>query len=228
MVNPGKWVVIGSLTVLLTGAVVAVGLTVGTPKSVYVWCGGVAAAALAAYLGQEGPRQLGAAMAQRRERRQLEDGVPLAFTARIRNQDYVVLGEGDRFVEVPASGHTVQLTVTGASSIPVVLTALRAEVVSRQDRSGDLARHAAEIPLRRFEVLLDADPPQVRALTSSDFPYQVKRDETEVFDLLVSAEAGDVRWLLWLDWSVGARSGSARIDLGGQEFRTAARHGHLA
>ena len=108
-----------------------------------------------------------------------------------------------------------------------MLTNLRPEVLSRRDRSGDLARHAAEVPVRQFEVLLDEDPPRLRPLSSSDFPYQVKLDETEVFNLLVSTEAGDVRWVLWLDWSTEGRTGSLRIDLGGQAFRTAARHGLL-
>jgi hypothetical protein len=43
--------------------------------------------------------------------------------------------------------------------------------------------------------------------------------------MAVHTDSGDVRWRLWLDWSAGTRSGAVLIDLDGQPFRTAARHG---
>jgi hypothetical protein len=198
------------------------------PSKVLAWCGGVVAAAAVAYLSHDFPHQVVAVLKGRKAQREVATSTPLTFTAQIQDQDYVVLSDGDQILDVPASGHTVRLVVTGAGPSPVVLTGLRAEVICREERFGDLARHAAEIPLRRFEVLLDFQPPIVRALTSSDFPYQVKRDDSEVFDLMVRTESGDVRWVLWLDWSSGGRSGSTRIDLNGQEFRTAARHSRTA
>jgi hypothetical protein len=209
----------------VAGAGVIGAAVVWAPGAVASWTGGVLAAAAMAYLSQDVPRQIGAAVTRRRARRESETSTPFTVGVRIRNQDYVVLAEGeDRVVDVPASGHSVRLVVTGAEDLPVVLTELRAEVISRRDRSGELTRHAAEVPVRRFEVLLDERPPRVRALTTSDFPYQVRRDEPEVIDLLVRTESGDVRWVLWLDWTCGARSGSTRVDLGGQAFRTAARY----
>lgn len=192
---------------------------------VLTWSGGILGAALVAYLSQDAPKQIEQALARHRERRDRVTGVPVTYTARIKHQDYVVLADSDGTVEVPASGHTLQVIITGAAPAPVLLTGLRAEVLSRSHRSGDLAMHAAEVPVRRFEVLLDQNPPRVRSLTGSDFPYEVKRDETEVFDLIISVENGDVRWVLWLDWSTEGRTGSLRIDLGGQPFRTVARYG---
>ncbi|MEU4347752.1 hypothetical protein [Streptomyces sp. NPDC023838] len=198
------------------------------PGGVLSWSGGVAAAAAAAYLSQDLPRQFSDRLARRRAQQDSGTAAPVLVSTRIRNQDYVALGDGGRVVEVPASGHTVRLVATGAGPLPVVLTDLRVEVIARADRSGDLARHAAEVPLRRFEVLLDADPPRVRPLATSDFPYRVNQDEAEVLDLEVRTEAGDIQWVLWLDWSCGGRTGSVRVDLDGRPFRTAARHARPA
>lgn len=198
------------------------------PGGVLSWSGGVVAAATAAYLSQDLPRRFSDRLARRRAGEDVGTAVPVLVSAQIRNQDYVVLDEGGRTVEIPASGHTLRLVVTGAGPLPVVLTELRAEVIARADRGGDLSRHAAEIPLRRFEVLLDADPPRVRPLSGSDFPYQVGQEAVEVFDLEVRTGTGDVTWALWLDWSCGGRTGSVRVDLGGRPFRTAARHARPA
>ncbi|WP_369381848.1 hypothetical protein [Streptomyces sp. cg36] len=219
---------VGARAWLIGGAAAAAAgaALVWAPGGALSWSGGVAAAAAAAYLSQDLPRRVSDRLARRRGASAAV--TPPLVSLRIRNQDYVVLADGDRVVEVPASGHTVRLVVTGTGELPVVLTDLRAEVISRADRSGDLSRHAAEVPVRRFEVLLDTDPPRVRALGSSDFPYQVARDEVEVLDLEVTTDSGDVRWVLWLDWSCAGRGGSLRVDLGGRPLRTAARHARPA
>ncbi|WP_406345756.1 hypothetical protein [Streptomyces sp. NBC_00648] len=210
------------------GAAAVGAVLLWAPGGALSWSGGVAAAAAAAYLSQDLPRQFSDRLARRRGRQDSGTTIPVLVSTRIRNQDLVVLDDGGRTVEIPASGHTVRLVATGAGPLPVVLTDLRVEVIARADRSGDLSRHAAEVPLRRFEVLLDARPPRVRPLSTSDFPYQVGQDEVEVLDLEVRTEAGDVEWVLWLDWSCGGRTGSVRVDLGGRPFRTAARHARPA
>ncbi|MEU7089396.1 hypothetical protein [Streptomyces achromogenes] len=193
------------------------------PGQALAWAAGVLAAASAAYLGQQAPQQLQEALARRRAAREPADGDPLAVAVEVRNHDYVTLDLGDGVVDVPAAGHTVRVVVTSTAPSAVVLTGLRAQVLSREEAAGDLARHAAELPVRRFEVLLDSDPPRVRALAESDFPYRIATDESEVLDLLVSTERGLVRWVLWLDWTSAGRQGSTRIDLQGHAFRTAAR-----
>jgi hypothetical protein len=220
----GKRALIASFLGLGLAGVAVVSFMVSTPGSVLAWCGGILAAAAAAYLGHDAPSRLMASLARRGERKKLEATGPFTYTAGIRHQDYVTLPDGDGNLEVPASGHTVQLVVTGAWPSPVILTDLRPEILTRANRSGELARHAAEIPVRQFEVLLDPDPPHVRPLEASTFLFAVKRGETEVFDLLVTTNYGDVQWVLWLDWSAESQTGSVRIDLGGHPFRTAARH----
>jgi hypothetical protein len=215
---------------LVVAAIVGLALVGGvmliwSPVVVLASIGGIFSAALVAYLSQAGPKQLKQTLAQRRGRRELQTGVPLSCTACVKDHDYVVLVEDDVTVEVPASGHTAQIVVTSLWPAPVLLTGMRVEIISRRNQYGDLARHAAELPVRRFEVRLDREPPHVTPLTSSDFPFRLVTDESEVFDLAVSTDSGDLCWVLWLDWSSGGRTGSLRVDLDGEPFRTAARYG---
>ncbi|WP_406378581.1 hypothetical protein [Streptomyces sp. NBC_01618] len=193
------------------------------PGQTLAWTAGVAAAAAAAFLGQQAPQYLQESLARRRARRELTESDPLAISVEIRNHDYVTFDFGDRVADVPAAGHTVRVIVTATGPSAVVLIGMRAEVLSREELPGDLSRHAAEMPVRQFEVLLDTDSPEVRALGASDFPYRIAGDESEVLDLLVSTERGLVRWVLWLDWMCAGRRCSTRIDLRGDAFRTAAR-----
>ncbi|GGY23593.1 hypothetical protein GCM10010384_33450 [Streptomyces djakartensis] len=207
------------------GGLVAVGSAalLWDPGQALAWTAGVVAAAAAAYLGQLAPLHLQQALARRRAGRELTEGEPLAVSVDIRNQDYVTLDFGDRVADVPAAGHTVRIVVTSTGPSAVLLTGIRAEVLSRDVLPGDLSRHAAEVPVRRFEALLDADPPEVRALGESDFPYRIAADESEVLDLVASTEHGLVQWVLWLNWMSAGRQGSTRIDLAGRPFHTAAR-----
>ncbi|BCY13493.1 hypothetical protein [Actinoplanes sp. L3-i22] len=206
----------GTRPALLTGtaltlvALGAAAMLIWTPGAAFASTGGVLGAALVGWLTQDRPR-----------RRPAPAG-PVGYAVRITDLDYVALTDGDRTVDVPAAGHTVQVVVTGLSAVPVLLTGLRAEVLERGDGRGDLSRHAAAVPVRRFEVRLDEQPPRV---LTAGFPYRLAHHRTEVFDMAVHTDSGDVRWRLWLDWSAGGQTGALRIDLAGQPFRTAARHG---
>ncbi|MDF3298418.1 hypothetical protein [Streptomyces tropicalis] len=193
------------------------------PGRTLAWTGGVAAAAATTYLTQQAPRQVQDALARRRAGAGTAEPDPVAVAVHIRDHDYVTVDLGDRTADVPAGGHTVRVVVTATGTAAVVLTQMRAEVVSREDLPGDLARHAAEVPVRRFEVRLDPEPPEVRALAESDFPYRLTADESEVLDVQVTVDRGVVRWVLWLDWASAGRTGSTRVDLHGSEFLTAAR-----
>ena len=99
-----------------------------------------------------------------------------------------MVAEADRVSEVPASGHAVRLVVEAAEDKTVVLSGLRAEVLARHDCTGELQRHAGEVPLRRFEVLLDEQPPIVRALADTDFPFRVAPDDPEAFELVLQGQ----------------------------------------
>jgi hypothetical protein len=215
---------------LLTGAALAaVGLAAAAmlirpPGVVVASLAGVLGAALIGYLSQDGPRHLRHALTRRREGHGPAGTIPVSHTVRVKDQDYVALTDGERTADVAAGGHTVQLVVSARSRVPVLLTGLRAEVLSRGGGTGELSRQTAALPVRRFEVRLDERPPRVRSLGDTDFPIRLTHHDTEVFDMAVLTDSGDVRWRLWLGWSAGDRTGDIRIDLGGQPFRTAARH----
>ncbi|GLW59608.1 hypothetical protein Kpho01_76180 [Kitasatospora phosalacinea] len=215
------------ITVIVSGLCGAAVLLLAIPDKALAWAvaGGAAAAAA---LGQRAPELIGEAIKGRSRTHELETADPFTTDVRLRNIDYVTFTDGSQTEDVPASGHTVQLIVTGALPEAVLLTDLRVEVIAWSPRFGALSRHAAEVPRRRFEALLDARPPQVKALDSSDFPYAIASQESEAFDIKITTEAGDVQWVLWLDWQSGKRSGSARVDLGGHPFRTAARDSRQA
>ena len=68
--------------VAIVGAAAAA-MMIWTPTAVLAWCGGILAAALVAYLSQDAPRQIGQALARRRERRERVTGIPVTYTARI-------------------------------------------------------------------------------------------------------------------------------------------------
>jgi hypothetical protein len=212
----------------IVGAGTLVAVVLWAPHGVRGWLGGVLAAAFTAYLTQDFPRWVTSSPWWRHRRHGVP--APLAVTVKIIDEDYVVFTEVDRVVEVPASGHGLRLVVEAAGSRPVVLTALRPEVLSRRDRNGDLNRRAAAMPLRRFEVLLDAQPPCLRVVSvsdgggDSDFPFRVTPDDPEVLELKVRSESGDVCWVLHLDWVCDGRAGTTRIDFDGRPLRTMARH----
>ncbi|MGP3947868.1 hypothetical protein [Streptomyces sp. 7N604] len=150
---------------------------------------------------------------------------PVAVTAKLDDVDYLVVGQK----QVPASGHTVRLTVEAIGPLPVLLDRLRPVVVSRARPEGHLIPHLGIVEPRRFEVMLDADPPILRPLSESDgrkgpdFPFKVSADDPEVFDLTVHTETADIRWYLELDTVCLGRRRTTRIDLAGLPFRTMAR-----
>jgi hypothetical protein len=212
------------VAVFLVGSAGAVVALVLVPVHVRGWLAGVLAAALAGYLATALPTLLGAAGQSWRRRH----GGPPPFTVAVRtmDEDYVVVTEPDRVIEIPASGHGVRLIVTATSSTPVLIVGLRPEIRRRRDVGGTLTRHAAAVPVRRFEILLDGDPPHLRPTDPAQpgFPFQVSGAEVEVFDLVARTEAGDVSWVLMLEWVSGASGGTVQIDLAGEPFRTAGRH----
>ncbi|MFJ5550289.1 hypothetical protein [Streptomyces sp. NPDC093225] len=213
---------------LLAGLGTAVAATAGAaalwaPDQVLPWAGGVATASLVAYLGQVAPTQLGAALGRRRAERDPAAAAPFTLGVRVQHQDVVSVADGDRILDLPAAGHTVRIVLTGTGPRPVVLTGLRAEVLERAERYGELSRHAAQITPRAFAVLLDEDPPPVLPLGESDFPYGLAADETEVIDVRADVARGHVRWVLWLDWTSGDRNGTTRVDVDGRPFQTVAR-----
>lgn len=57
-------------------------------------------------------------------------------------------------------------------------------------------------------------------MPAKDFPFRVSSSDVEVFDLDAHVEGHDVSWYLELEWSSGGRTGTLRVDEGGEPFRT--------
>ncbi|MFF5976904.1 helix-turn-helix domain-containing protein [Streptomyces sp. NPDC012769] len=137
-------------------------------------------------------------------------------------------------------GHMqLQLTVTGRTQAPVVLTALHVRVV---ERGTPLDRPAysmgdgcgSGITPQTFDVDLDAPRPYLkpvagqdgdRVVPAKDFPYKVATGDPQVLNLDVHTEEYAASWYLELHWSSGAKKGVVRVDDGGQPFRTSAIEG---
>jgi hypothetical protein len=152
---------------------------------------------------------------------------PLACHVKLTDTSFFhVPALGDEPVRtVPASGFLLRLTVTALAGRTVVLSALRPVVLERHRPRGYLVPHAGIVPLRRYTVLLDPDPPRLvsRGDDRRPFSYKVGPDDPEVFELLVVAERSYAVWTLELDWICEDRQGTTLIDLAGHPFRTMAR-----
>lgn len=149
---------------------------------------------------------------------------PVLITAKLNDIDYLVVGG----THVPASGHTVRITVETTGPLSVMLDQLRPVVVSREPPAGYFSPHFGVVKTRPFEVLLDHDPPTLQPVPDADgstvdFPFKVAVNDPEVLDLTVRTEHGDVRWYLELDTVCLGRRRTTRIHLAGRPFRTMAR-----
>lgn len=149
---------------------------------------------------------------------------PVAVTAKVKDVDFMIYDNAT----VPASGHTVHITVEANGTLTVLLDRLRAVVVSRGPPGGHLSPHLGVVESRPFELLLDYDPPVLRPIPRADgsvieFPFKVSPGDPEVFDLTVYTETADVQWYIELETvCLGVRR-TIRIDLAGRPFRTMAR-----
>ncbi|MFF9146053.1 helix-turn-helix domain-containing protein [Streptomyces sp. NPDC014861] len=137
-------------------------------------------------------------------------------------------------------GHMqLQVTVTGRTQEPVVLSRLHVRVVDRDEPPEHAVYSMGDgcgsgITPQTFAVDLDAPRPYVKPVAGQDgdrvvpaknFPYQVATGNAQVLNLDVHTEEHAVAWYLELDWSTGDRKGTVRVDDGGQPFRTSAIEG---
>ncbi|MFF5726455.1 helix-turn-helix domain-containing protein [[Kitasatospora] papulosa] len=128
----------------------------------------------------------------------------------------------------------LELTLQGTSGEAVVLNGLHVRVLGR---NAALARSAYSmgngcgggITPQSFDIDLDDSRPRSKpvpgedagkVVPAKDFPYRVSSTDVEVFHLDAHVEGHDVTWYLELEWTSGGRSGTLRIDDGGEPFRT--------
>ncbi|MFI8521308.1 helix-turn-helix domain-containing protein [Streptomyces sp. NPDC085481] len=137
-------------------------------------------------------------------------------------------------------GHMqLQLTVTGRTQAPVVLSKLNVRVVERGEPLDGAVYSMADgcgsgITPQTFDLDLDAPRPFLkpvaghdadRVVPAKDFPYQVATGDAQVLNLDVHTEKHVSAWYLELEWSSGAQRGTVRVDDGGEPFRTSAIEG---
>lgn len=129
----------------------------------------------------------------------------------------------------------LELAVLGKNQDAVVLHALHVRVVAR---NAPLQRSAYSmgdgcgggITPQTFNIDLDDERPRAKPVAGTrpdesvvparPFPYRVSASDPEVLDIDAHVEGHDVSWFLELEWSSGDRSGTLRIDDGGEPFRT--------
>ncbi|MER5885666.1 helix-turn-helix domain-containing protein [Streptomyces sp. NPDC001941] len=134
----------------------------------------------------------------------------------------------------------LQLTATGKLDRAAVLNGLHVRMVGRsQPLDWDVYTLdngcGGGITPQTFDVDLDAGRPVARAVAGTDgelkvpakdFPYKVSASDPQVFNLDLHTKGHDVSWYLELDWSLGDRHGTLRIDDDGKPFRLSAIAGH--
>ncbi|WP_405733452.1 helix-turn-helix domain-containing protein [Streptomyces sp. NBC_00028] len=131
----------------------------------------------------------------------------------------------------------VTLTVQGTGAETVVVKDLTVHMAGKRSPVAwnDYAMGypgvgcGGNVPTRSFTVALDATRPAVVPESGHrDFPFKVSESDPEVYYIRADASAYDVSWYLELDWSSGSRSGTLRIDDGGEPFRTSGNNGRPA
>ncbi|NUO42342.1 MAG: helix-turn-helix domain-containing protein [Streptomyces sp.] len=131
----------------------------------------------------------------------------------------------------------VTLTVQGTGAETVVVKDLTVHMAGKRSPVAwnDYAMGypgvgcGGNVPTRSFTVALDATRPAVVPESGHrDFPFKVSESDPEVYYIRADASAYDVSWYLELDWSSGSRSGTLRVDDGGEPFRTSGNNGRPA
>ncbi|MEU6932300.1 helix-turn-helix transcriptional regulator [Streptomyces sp. NPDC046374] len=137
-------------------------------------------------------------------------------------------------------GHLrIQLTVTGRTQAPVVLTALHVRVTERAKPLDGSVYSMGDgcgsgIVPQTFDADLDAPRPYLKPVAGQDgdrvvpaknFPYKVSTGDPQVLNLDVHTEQYVASWYLELAWSSGKEHGTVRVDDGGHLFRTTAIEG---
>ncbi|GAA3818377.1 hypothetical protein GCM10022226_43650 [Sphaerisporangium flaviroseum] len=133
----------------------------------------------------------------------------------------------------------VSISLQGYTSKVVALQRMRV-VVTRVVRSSGFMYDivtgcGGAIEERMYAVDLDKRQPSASPLPNKkwdeetekwlpappvQFPYEVSSEEIEIFNIIASTASCDCRWHIELDWSSEGRSGTAVVNLRGNEFRT--------
>ncbi|WFE58629.1 hypothetical protein [Micromonospora sp. WMMD712] len=129
---------------------------------------------------------------------------------------------------VPTGPDSYELTVQGSSSAQVIITELRAKVLSRApalDGTWVKVGCGGETGYRYSEIRLDEDPPTVVPADGENgtplrTPYEVSLEDAEIFAIHASVNLYDVLWELEVDWASDGKTGTLVVNDNGKPFRT--------
>ncbi|GAA3160727.1 MULTISPECIES: helix-turn-helix domain-containing protein [Streptomyces] len=135
---------------------------------------------------------------------------------------------------VDAEHSRIGVVVRGTEKEPVVLEALRVQVVGRGPALGwqhynPSGGCGGGLTPSSYSIALDNTSPVVKAvpgeqagktIPAKPFPRTVSSTEPEALAIRADAVSCDCSWYLELDWSSGKRSGTLPINDGGRPFRT--------
>jgi hypothetical protein len=132
---------------------------------------------------------------------------------------------------VDATETLVRISISGSSVAATDLQQLRVRLVHCEPPlNGHLVTYTGQgsgIGARYFSIDLDSDTPVAeyvdakgRPKRRQPFPVRVTDSDQEVFDVTAGIMRRDCQWELLLDWTAGARHGTAVLDDHGKPFRT--------
>jgi hypothetical protein len=130
---------------------------------------------------------------------------------------------------VDATESLIRVLVAGKDASPVVLQGLRVKVAERgPPLKGTLLSYfglGAPQSVRYIQIDLSKDPPSwdyigPRGAPEEHFPLRVTSSDTEVLDISAFDIHRDTKWYLELQYTADGEQRTARIDDGGQPFRT--------
>ncbi|WP_186785308.1 helix-turn-helix transcriptional regulator, partial [Streptomyces misionensis] len=118
---------------------------------------------------------------------------------------------------------TFRLKVRSTAEGPVTMTAMDVRVLSAETPPAEVTYADCQATGAQHPFAVDLDAPAPRAVSPRrGFPYEASAGTPVVLDVTAHTSKSEVRWYLELRWTQGPRSGTLRIDDGGQPFRTGA------
>lgn len=132
----------------------------------------------------------------------------------------VIVAEGNPPQAVAPSGSIFVVTVEARAPRAVILHGARAVVLSRRPprRACLIKGVAGGLDVRRFDVNLDCENPQMRMRGERDFPLTVSPDDPEEFWVQAVTAANEITWTVAVDWVVNGIAGTTLVNHAGPPF----------
>ncbi|MEY9895192.1 hypothetical protein ABIA35_008910 [Catenulispora sp. MAP12-49] len=132
----------------------------------------------------------------------------------------VIVAEGNPPQPMAPSGSIFVVTVEARAPRAVILHGVRAVVLSRQPprRACLIKGIAGVLNVRRFDVDLDCENPQMRMRGEHDFPLTVSPNDPEEFWVQAATTANEITWTVAVDWVVNGIPGTTLVNHAGPPF----------